>query len=70
MVDLTYADEKYDKEKVIKKVPKVEDVPENEEDQDDTTDTGYGHGMRIRKKLVSYEPTTNGKLYKQGVNNL
>ena len=52
------------------KVPKVEDVPENEEDQDDTPDTGYGRGMRIIKKLVSYNPTMTGKSYKQGVNNL
>ena len=69
VVDLTDADDKDDKEEVISKVPKVEDVPENEEDQDDTTDTGYGCGMIIRKKPVSYEPTMNGKSYKQGVNN-
>ena len=70
VVDLTDADDKDDKEKVISKLPKVKDVPENEEDQDDTPDTGYGRGMRIRKKPVSYEPTMTGKSYKQGVNNL
>ena len=61
VVDLTDADDKYDKEEVISKVPKVEDVPENEDDQDDTLDTGYGRGMRIRKKPVSYKPTMTGK---------
>ena len=70
VVDLTYTDDKDDKQEVIRKVPKVEDVPENEEDQDDTPDTGYGRGMRIIKKPVSYEPTMTEKSYKQGVNNL
>ena len=70
VVDLTDADEKDDKEEVISKVPKVEDVPENEEDQDDTPDTGYGRGMIIRKKPVSYDTTRTGKSYTQGVNNL
>ena len=70
VVDLKDAYEKDDKEEVTRKVPKVEDVPENEEDQDDTPDTGYGRGMIIRKKMVSYEPTMTGKSYKQGVNNL
>ena len=70
VVDLTDADDKDDKEEVIRKVPRVEDVPENEEYQDDTPGKGYGHGMRIRKKPVSYEPTMTGKSYKQGVYNL
>ena len=52
------------------KVPKVEYVTENEEDHDDTSDTGYGRGMIIINKPVSYEPTMTGKSYKQGVNNL
>ena len=62
--------DKDDKEEVISKVPKVEDVSENEADQYDTPDSGYGHGIRIRKKLVSYKPTMTVKSYKQGVNNL
>ena len=65
VVDLTDAYDKDDKQEVIRKLPKVADVPENEEDQDDTLDTGYGRGMRIRKKPVSYEPTMTGKVYKK-----
>eukprot|EP00957_Ditylum_brightwellii_P166865 12700798-Ditylum_brightwellii.AAC.1 len=38
----------------------------------ESTPVEYGHGMRTRKKPISYEPVMTGKTYKtqQGINNL
>jgi hypothetical protein len=80
VVDLTDATDDNDNNKPSHTLPKVEveDIPLEETNNDtapadvESTPVKYGHGMRTRKKPISYEPVMTGKTYKtqQGINNL